>query len=89
MIWITLQRARTAREAISVMDKLCQTHGYASDGESFSLVDGNEAWLMELIGKGQERGAVWVAIKVRYIHMQTQHSQRGKPILCNLGFKSP
>ena len=46
------------------MDDLCQTYGYASDGESFSIADQNEVWLMELIGKGKEKGAVWVARRV-------------------------
>lgn len=64
LIWVTLQRARTAREAIAMMDMLCQTYGYASDGESFSIADSNEVWLMELIGKGKDKGAVWVASKV-------------------------
>eukprot|EP00931_Biecheleriopsis_adriatica_P073435 TRINITY_DN47718_c0_g1_i1.p1 TRINITY_DN47718_c0_g1~~TRINITY_DN47718_c0_g1_i1.p1 ORF type:complete len:621 (+),score=95.31 TRINITY_DN47718_c0_g1_i1:211-1863(+) len=64
LIWVTLQRAKTAREAIMVMDDLCQTYGYASDGESFSIADGNEVWLMELLGKGKQRGAVWVARRV-------------------------
>eukprot|EP00750_Incisomonas_marina_P012629 INCI17126.2.p1 GENE.INCI17126.2~~INCI17126.2.p1 ORF type:complete len:622 (+),score=107.48 INCI17126.2:144-2009(+) len=64
LIWVTLQRAKTAREAIKLMDELCQTYGYASDGESFSIADPNEVWLMELIGKGKEQGAVWVASKV-------------------------
>jgi len=54
-----------AREAIKTMDELCQTYGYASDGESFSIADPDEVWLMELIGKGKETGAVWVASKVR------------------------
>ena len=65
LIWIALQRAETCAEAIDVIDALVQTHGYASDGESFSCVDGAEAWLMELVGKGaRERGAVWVATRV-------------------------
>lgn len=64
LIWVTLQRATTAREAISLMDELCQKYGYASDGESFSIADGDEVWLMELIGKGKTKGAVWVARRV-------------------------
>lgn len=64
LIWVTLQRTKTAREAIHYMDHLCQTYGYASDGESFSIADTNEVWLMELIGKGKEKGAVWVANRV-------------------------
>ena len=65
LIWIALQRAETCAEAIDVIDSLVQTYGYASDGESFSCVDGAEAWLMELVGKGErERGAVWVATRV-------------------------
>ena len=46
------------------MDQLCQEYGYASDGESFSIADQNEVWLMELIGKGKTKGAVWVASRV-------------------------
>lgn len=65
LIWITLQRAKTAREAIKVMGELVATYGYASEGESFSIADGNEAWILELIGKGDyELGAVWVAMKL-------------------------
>eukprot|EP00658_Telonema_sp_P-2_P081495 TRINITY_DN8368_c0_g2_i1.p1 TRINITY_DN8368_c0_g2~~TRINITY_DN8368_c0_g2_i1.p1 ORF type:complete len:591 (+),score=127.92 TRINITY_DN8368_c0_g2_i1:117-1889(+) len=64
LIWVTLQRAKTAREAIKIMDELVQEYGYASDGESFSVADGSEVWLMELIGKGKIKGAVWVASKV-------------------------
>jgi len=64
LIWVTLQRAKTAREAIATMDHLCTEYGYASEGESFSIADPNEVWLMELIGKGKEKGAVWVASKV-------------------------
>jgi dipeptidase len=65
LIWVTLQRAKTAREAISMMDHLCATYGYASDGESFSIADQNEVWLMELVGKGaHEKGAVWVASRL-------------------------
>ena len=65
LIYITLQRARTAREAIKVMTDLVNTYGYASEGESFSIADADEAWIMELIGKGKaDKGAVWVARRV-------------------------
>ncbi len=59
---IGLQRSKSARELIKVMTELVVQYGYASGGESFSISDGNEAWIMELIGKGNyEKGAVWVA----------------------------
>ena len=65
LIYITLQRARTAREAIKVMTDLVKEYGYYSSGESFSIADGDEAWIMELIGKGsKEKGAVWVARRI-------------------------
>jgi len=64
-IWVTLQRSKTAREAISTLGKLFDNYGWASEGESFSIIDNNEAWVMEIIGKGEyELGAVWVARKV-------------------------
>lgn len=65
LIYITLQRAKTAREAISTMSQLVNEHGYYSTGESFSIADPNEVWLMELIGKGVgNKGAVWVAVRI-------------------------
>ena len=65
LIYITLQRAKTAREAISIIVDLANTYGYASSGESFSIVDQQEAWIMELIGKGPEhKGIVWVARRI-------------------------
>ncbi len=65
LIYISLQRAKTAREAISVMTNLVKDYGYASSGESFTIADPNEVWIMELIGKGsKEKGAVWVAIRI-------------------------
>lgn len=65
LIYITLQRAKTAREAIKVMTDLVAEYGYHSSGESFSIADKNEAWVMELIGKGPGRkGAVWVAMRI-------------------------
>ena len=65
LIYITLQRAKTAREAIRVMTDLIDRYGYNSGGESFTIADENEAWVMDLIGKGPGRkGAVWVAMRV-------------------------
>ncbi|MBR6720976.1 MAG: C69 family dipeptidase [Alistipes sp.] len=65
LIYITLQRAKTAREAINIIADLANTYGYCSSGESFSLIDQNEAWIMELIGKGPEdKGIVWVARRI-------------------------
>ena len=72
LIYITLQRAKTAREAIDVIVELANEYGYASEGETFSIADKNEAWIMELIGKGMdlrngknvEKGIVWVARRV-------------------------
>ena len=65
LIYITLQRAKTAREAIDVIVDLANTYGYCSSGESFSLIDQQEAWIMELIGKGPEdKGIVWVARRI-------------------------
>ncbi|MFG6381908.1 MAG: C69 family dipeptidase [Muribaculum sp.] len=65
LIYIALERAKTAREAIKVMTDLVNEHGYASSGESFSIADGKEAWILELIGKGnKEKGAVWVARRI-------------------------
>lgn len=65
LIYVTLQRAKTAREAITVMTDLVAKYGYASTGESFSIIDSKEVWVLELIGKGEyELGAVWVARRV-------------------------
>jgi dipeptidase len=80
LIYITLQRAKTAREAINIMAELVDTYGYYSSGESFSISDPYEVWIMELIGKGTKlvtkgkgknavtynanKGAVWVAVKI-------------------------
>ncbi len=65
LIYITLQRAKTAREAIDVMTSLVKKYGYYSTGESFSIADPNEGWIMEMIGKGVGRkGAVWVAVRI-------------------------
>ena len=65
LIYITLQRAKTAREAIQIIVELANTYGYCSSGESFSLIDQQEAWIMELIGKGpNDKGIVWVARRI-------------------------
>ena len=65
LIFTTLQRAHTAREAIATMDALCTAYGYFSNGESFGVGDGSEVWLLELVGKGKYgKGCVWVASKV-------------------------
>lgn len=78
LMFLALQRATTAREAILVMAKLVEQYGYASTGESFSIADPNEVWILEMMGKGVEmtkgsrkspafnanRGAVWVALRV-------------------------
>ena len=65
LIYITLQRAKTAREAIDIIVDLANTYGYCSSGESFSIVDTEEAWIMEFIGKGpQDKGIVWVARRI-------------------------
>ncbi len=77
LIYIALQRAKNAREAIKVIAELMDAYGYASEGESFSIVDPNEAWIMELIGKGEKmldakgrvvkgwsNSAVWVARRI-------------------------
>ena len=65
LIYITLQRASNARQAIRIMTSLVAEYGYYSEGESFSIADKDEVWIMELIGKGEaEKGAVWVARRV-------------------------
>lgn len=65
LIYVALQRAKSAREAIHIMTSLVKEYGYYSSGESFSIADKNEAWIMEMIGKGVgNKGAVWVAIRI-------------------------
>ena len=60
-----LQRSKTAREAIEVMTSLVDTYGYESEGESFTVADPNEVWILEMIGKGPGRkGTVWVAVRI-------------------------
>lgn len=65
LIYVALQRSKSAREAIEVMTTLVKEYGYHSSGESFTIADKNEVWVMELIGKGAaEKGAVWVAMRI-------------------------
>ena len=65
LIYVTLQRSKTAREAISVMTTLVETYGYNSEGETFTICDPNEAWIMEMMGMGPgSHSAVWVAIRI-------------------------
>jgi dipeptidase len=78
LMFIATQRAKNAREAIKVIAELVEEHGYASSGESFSIGDPNEVWIMEIIGKGtniqtdkktkqkfnSQKGAVWVAVRI-------------------------
>lgn len=65
LMFLALQRSRTAREAITTMAALVAEYGYRSSGESFSISDPREVWIMEMIGKGPgNRGAVWVARKI-------------------------
>ena len=65
LIYLALQRSKTAREAIQVMTELVAEYGYRSEGESFSIGDPNEIWILEMIGKGpKNKGAVWVARRI-------------------------
>lgn len=65
MIYITLERATSARNAIDIMTSLVAAYGYCSEGETFSICDKNEAWILEMIGKGVgEKGAVWAAVRI-------------------------
>jgi dipeptidase len=65
LIYMTLQRAKSAREAIKVMTDMVRDYGYASSGESFSIADKEEVWILEMIGKGDgQKGAVWVAQRI-------------------------
>ena len=78
LIYITLQRCKTAREAIKTMGELVAEYGYYSSGESFSICDPNEAWIMEMIGKGPgNKGAVWVALRIPdgYISGHANHAR--------------
>lgn len=78
LIYIALERAATAREALDIMTSLVDKYGYASEGESFSIADPDEIWILELIGKGKsDPGAVWVARRVPdgYISGHANHAR--------------
>jgi len=77
---LALLRAKTAREAIKVITSLVEQYGYGSEGESISIADPNEAWLLEIIGTGGKGGAVWVAMKIPdgYITAHANHARIGK-----------
>ena len=91
LMFMAIQRSKTAREAIRVIAELMDDHGYASSGESFSIADANEVWIMELIGKGTDlqydrrtkqhfnanKGAVWVAVRIPdgYISAHANHAR--------------
>jgi dipeptidase len=91
LMFLATQRAKTAREAIKIIAELIEEHGYASSGESFSIGDPNEVWIMELIGKGTDlqtdhqtgkqinknKGAVWVAIRIPdgYVSAHANHAR--------------
>jgi len=78
LIYLTLQRAKTAREAIKTFHELTSEYGYYSSGESFSISDANEVWILEMIGKGPGiKGAVWVARRIPdgYISGHANHAR--------------
>jgi dipeptidase len=78
LIYSTLQRTETARQAIQVVNELTSAYGYASSAEGFSISDGEEVWLLELVGKGTYgTGLVWVALRVPEGHV-TAHANQGR-----------
>jgi len=81
LMYLALQRARTARDAILIMGELVATHGYCSSGEAFSIADPTEVWFMVMIGKGPEtQGAVWVALRVPdgYVSAHANYARIGR-----------
>lgn len=86
-MFIALQRSKTAREAIHVIASLCEEYGYSSSGESFSISDPNEVWIMDLIGKGPgQKGILWVARRIPdgYISGHANHAR-----ICRFPLKDP
>ena len=104
LIYITLQRAKNAREAIKTMAELVETYGYFSGGESFSIADPEEVWILEMIGKGAPvkdakgnvvkgwtKGAVWVALRIPdgYVSGHANHARITTfPLEAKKSFKS-
>jgi len=87
LMYIALQRANTARKAIEVIADLMDEYGYYSSGESFSISDPNEAWIMEIISKGpKNKGAVWVAMRVPEGYI-SGHANQAR--ITTLSFKDP
>ncbi|NPA37295.1 MAG: dipeptidase [Chlorobi bacterium] len=80
LIDLALQRAKTAREAIKVITGLVEEYGYGSEGESFSIGDPDEVWILEMIGNGSGgKGAIWVAVRIPdgYVAAHANHSRIG------------
>jgi dipeptidase len=76
LMYVALERARTAREAVQVMTDLAVEYGYASEGESFSVADPKEVWILEMVGKGKEKkGALWVARRIPDGHVSAHANQ--------------
>jgi dipeptidase len=78
LIYLALQRSKTAREAIKIMTDLVNEYGYYSEGESFSIGDPNEAWIIEMLGHGDgNKGAIWVALRIPdgYIAAHANHAR--------------
>ena len=81
LMQLALERAKTAREAIEVITRLVADYGYRSTGETFSIADTREAWIMEMIGPGQGgKGAEWVALRIpdSYISCHANKSRIGE-----------
>jgi len=85
LIYVTLQRAKNAREAIKIISEFVKEYGYLSEGESFSVADKNEVWILEMVGKGVKmangknlnKGALWVAVRIPdgYISAHANHAR--------------
>jgi len=81
LMQLTLQRSKTAREAVGVLTQLVEDYGYGSSGESFSIGDPNEAWIVEMIGAGPStKGVIWVARRIPdgYVSAHANKSRIGE-----------